>query len=139
MSRRDTMRSSRAVVVLSVAALLTSWVTLVQVKAGAQTGPPATMTRLSIEVTAGTENKPVAEASVYLKYVEVSKHGKQEKVELNLKTNQEGVAHSPEIPKGQVLIQVVAPDWKPFGQYYDAQSDDQTVQIHLERPATKWY
>jgi hypothetical protein len=139
MTKRDMMRSGRAVVVLIVAALLASWVTLALAKAGALTGPPGKTTRLSIEVTAGTENKPVAEASVYLKYVAVSKRGKQEKIELNLKTNQEGVTHSPEIPQGQVLIQVVAPDWKPFGQYYDAQSDDQTVQIHLERPTTKWY
>lgn len=139
MTKRDMMRSSSAVVVLIVAALLASWVMLARAQAGDQTGPAGKTTRLSIEVTGGTENKPVAEASVYLKYVAVSKHGKQEKIELNLKTNQEGVTHSPEIPHGQVLIQVVAPNWKPFGQYYDAQSDDQTVQIHLERPTTKWY
>jgi hypothetical protein len=139
MTKRDMMRSSSAVAVLIVAVLLASWVTLARAQTGDQTGPPGKTTRLSIEVTGGTENKPVAEASVYLKYVAVSKRGKQEKIELNLKTNQEGVTHSPEIPQGQVLIQVVAPDWKPFGQYYDAQSDDQTVQIHLERPTTKWY
>lgn len=140
MTKRDMMRSSKAVVVLIVAtALLASWVTLARAQAGDQTGPAGKTARLSIEVTAGPENKPVAEASVYLKYVAASKHGKQGKIELNLKTNQEGVTHSPEIPRGQVLIQVVAPNWKPFGQYYDAQSDDQTVQIHLERPATKWY
>ncbi len=113
MTKRDMMRSSRAVVVLIVAALLASWVTLAPAQAGAQTGPAGKTARLSIEVTAGPENKPVAEASVYLKYVAVSKRGKQEKIELNLKTNQEGVTHSPEIPRGQVLIQVVAPAGNP--------------------------
>lgn len=120
--------------------LLLPWATMALAKAGDQQvyRPPVT-TRLSIEVTGGDDKKPVPDASVYLKYVALTKHGKEEKVELNLKTNQEGVTHSPEIPQGKVLIQIVAPGWKTFGQYYDAQSDDQTIQIHLERPTTKWY
>jgi hypothetical protein len=95
-------------------------------------------TRLTIEVTGGDEKKPVADASVYLRYV-VAKRIKDQKIELNLKTNQEGMTHSPEIPQGKVLIQIVAPGWRTFGEYYDLQEEDQTVQIHLERPTTKWY
>ena len=87
-------------------------------------------TRLTITVTGGDEKKPVADASVYLKY---------QKIELNLKTNQEGKTHSPEIPQGKVLIQIVAPGWKTFGEYYYLQEEDQTIQIHLDRPATRWY
>ena len=89
-------------------------------------------------MTGGDEKKPVADASVYVKYV-VDKRIKDQKIELNLKTNQEGITHSPEIPQGKVLIQIVAPGWKTFGQYYDLQEEDQTVEIHLERPKTRWY
>jgi hypothetical protein len=98
----------------------------------------AETTRLTVTVTGGDEKKPVADASVYLKYA-VAKRIKDQKIELNLKTNQEGITHSPEIPRGKVLIQIVAPGWKTFGQYYDLQEEDPTVEIHLERPTTKWY
>ena len=64
---------------------------------------------------------------------------KDRAIEFNLKTNQEGVARSPEIPKGKILIQIVAPTWKTFGEYFDVNQDEQTIQIHLVRPTTKWY
>lgn len=106
-----------------------------------EVSPPKT-TRLTIVVTGGENNKPVAEASVYVKSVpgeRVGKKGKKEgKFELNLKTNQEGETHSPAIPQAKVLIQVVAEKWKTFGEYYDLQQDNQTIQIHLERP-TRFY
>jgi hypothetical protein len=88
---------------------------------------------LRIEVTGGDANKPVAEASVYLRFP------KEKKVELDLKTNQEGVARSPEIPQGKVLIQIVAPGWKTYGQYHDVSESEQTIQVHLVKPTTRWY
>jgi hypothetical protein len=90
-------------------------------------------TRLRIEVTGGDTNKPVSEASVYLRFAN------DKKSELDLKTNQEGIARSPEIPKGKILIQIVAPGWKTYGEYHDVAETEQTIQIHLVRPTTKWY
>ena len=95
--------------------------------------------RLRIEVTGGDQNKPVADASVYVKFAEERKLLKDKKIELNLKTNQEGVARSPEIPQGRVLIQVVAPGWKTHGEWYDINQSEQTIQIHIARPTTNWY
>jgi len=89
--------------------------------------------RLRIEVTGGDANKPVDNASVYLRFP------KEKKIELDLKTNQAGVARSPEIPQGKVLIQIVAPGWKTYGEYHDVSESEQTIQIHLLRPATRWY
>ena len=89
--------------------------------------------RLRIEVTGGDTNKPVADASVYLRFPE------KKKEELDLKTNQEGIARSPEIRQGRVLIQIVAPGWKTYGEYHDATEAEQTIQIHLVRPTTRWY
>ncbi len=89
--------------------------------------------RLRIEVTGGDENKPVAEASVYLRF------SKDKKAELDLKTSQEGIARSPEIRQGKVLIQIVAPGWKTYGEYHDVSESEQTIQIHLVRPTTRWY
>ena len=133
-----------AAAIAAVAALFVSWVVLGTASARAQEkkGSPPDTTRLTIVVTGGDENKPVAEASVYIKSVPGAKKDKKAKkegkFELNLKTNQEGETHSPEIPQAKVLIQVVAEKWKTFGEYYDLQEDNQTIQIHLERP-TRFY
>jgi hypothetical protein len=89
--------------------------------------------RLRIEVTGGDTNKPVADASVYLRFPE------KKKDELDLKTNLEGIARSPEIRQGKVLIQIVAPGWKTYGEYHDATEPEQTIQIHLVRPPIRWY
>jgi hypothetical protein len=89
--------------------------------------------RLRIEVTGGDSHKPVADASVYLRFPE------KKKEELDLKTNQQGVARSPEIRQGKVLIQIVAPGWKTYGEYHEATEAEQTIQIHLVRPTTRWY
>ena len=94
--------------------------------------------RLTIVVTGGDEKKPVDSASVYVKFVEARLLAKDKKVEMNLKTNVFGVCHSPEIPRGKVLIQVIAPGWKTFGEYYDVDQAEQTINIALSRPP-KWY
>ena len=88
---------------------------------------------IRIEVTGGDENKPVAEASVYLRFP------KDKKTELDLKTNQEGIARSPGIPQGRILIQIVAPGWKTYGEYHDVTETEQTIQIHLVKSTTRWY
>lgn len=119
--------------------LLVSWAALASAGGQKKNEPPPKTSRLTIKVAGGTDNAAIADASVYLRYVVISKHGKEQKFELNLKTSQEGETHSPEIPQGKVLIQIVAPSWKTFGEYYDVQQDEQTIQIHLDRPTTKWY
>ncbi len=43
--------------------------------------------RLTIIVTGGPDNKPVENASIYVKYVEERKLGKNKKIEMNLKSN----------------------------------------------------
>jgi hypothetical protein len=98
---------------------------------------PSPNNRLTIEVTAGDANKPVENASVYVKTVEEHRI-KDQKSEVNVKTNQEGVAHVPDAPLGKVLIQVVAEGWKPYGHWYDITDSKQVIKIHLERPP-KWY
>ena len=115
-----------------------------------QDSPPATSTtdkaspttegpkRLTIEVTGGDKSLPVENASVYVKYIQehVIKHDK--KIELNVKTNREGVAHVAEAPLGRALVQIIADGWKTYGRWYDITDPRQTIKIHLERPP-KWY
>ncbi len=103
-----------------------------------QAPPQGVISRLKIEVTGGEANKPVENASVYVKTVEEHAVLKDKKLELNVKTNQQGVAHIPEPPMGRVLIQIVVPGWKTFGKWYDITDPNQTIKIHLERPP-QWY
>ncbi|HXX99822.1 MAG TPA: carboxypeptidase-like regulatory domain-containing protein [Candidatus Limnocylindrales bacterium] len=98
---------------------------------------PSPTNRLTIEVTGGESNKPIENASVYVKTIEQHLM-KDKKFEVNVKTNQNGVAHVPDAPLGKVKIQVVAEGWKPFGQWFDITDPRQVIKIHLERPP-KWY
>jgi hypothetical protein len=129
------MRSPRHA---SLALLLGLTVAVMALPFAAQSEKPATpdkhaTSRLRIEVTGGDANKPVPDASVYLRFPE------KKKVELDLKTNQEGIARSPEIPQGKVLIQIVVPGWKTYGEYHDVTEAEQTIQIHLVKPPIRWY
>ena len=96
------------------------------------------LVRLTIVVTGGSEKKPVENASVYVRYVQDRTLAKDKRIEMNLKTNQSGVCHSPRIPAGKLLVQVVAPGWKTFGKYYEVDEAEYTVSINLA-PPRKWY
>jgi len=95
-------------------------------------------TRVTIEVTGGDKDRPIENASVYLKYVEEHKIAKNKQFELNVKTNREGIAHIPDAPLGRVEIQIVAEGWKTFGRWYDITTSKEPIKIHLDRPP-KWY
>jgi hypothetical protein len=104
----------------------------------AKPDPAANVVHLTIVVTNGEDKKPVDSASVYVKFVQARLLGKDKKIEMNLKTNLSGVCHVPEIPRGRFLVQVIAPGWKTFGEYYEVDQAEQTINIELARPP-KWY
>jgi len=96
-----------------------------------------TTTRLRIRVTA--DDKPVGNASVYVRFPVAGGIFHKDKLsELNLKTNEDGSAKVPDIPRGKILIQVVAKGWKTYGKWYEIDSEAMTVEIKLEPPA-HWY
>ncbi|HXH68591.1 MAG TPA: hypothetical protein VNI81_15410 [Candidatus Limnocylindrales bacterium] len=104
-----------------------------------KSAPPkeAPIPRLRIEITGGDADKPIENASVYLK-TEQDRLIKDKKTEVNVKTNMQGIAHVPQPPVGRVLIQVVAEGWKTYGHWYDIADAQQVIKIHLDRPP-KWY
>ena len=104
----------------------------------AATPKPDPQARVTIEVTGGEKETPVENASIYVKYIEERKLRKDKKMELNVKTNRDGVAHVPDAPLGRVLIQVLAEGWKSYGRWFDITDPKQTIKIRLERPP-KWY
>ena len=102
--------------------------------------PPANdaQTRITIEVTGGDKSIPVENASVYVKFIEEHSLKKDKKLEMNVKTSRDGIAHVPNAPMGRVLVQVVAEGWKTYGRWLDITDPKQTIKVHLERPP-KWY
>jgi hypothetical protein len=94
-------------------------------------------TKLRIVVTGN--DKPVSNASVYVKYNEPGGLFHHEKLaEMNFKTNLDGSVKVPEIPRGKILIQVIAKGWHTYGKWYEIETESQTIQIKLE-PPPRWY
>jgi hypothetical protein len=127
--------------------LLFAFVFAVALTVSAQDPPPPSpkapsqtseSNRLTIEVTGGEKSVPVENASVYVKYVEEHVIKRDKKLELNVKTNREGIAHVAEAPLGRALIQIIAEGWKTYGRWYDITDPHQVIKIRLERPP-KWY
>lgn len=104
----------------------------------AETHSQSGMVRLTIMVTGGKEKKPVSNASVYVKFVERRTLARDRKIEMDLKTDMRGRCRTPEIPTGKFLIQVVAPGWNTFGQYYEVDQSKKLIPINLV-PPPKWY
>ncbi len=96
------------------------------------------VTALRIEVTAGDKDTPVDSASIYVRFLEVHKIGRDRMIEMNVKTNREGVVKVPRVPRGKTLIQVIAAGWKTFGHWYDLDQAEKTIKIKLEKPP-RWY
>jgi hypothetical protein len=100
--------------------------------------PDGTMTRLRIRIT-NTEDKPVGNASVYVRFNEPGSFLHKDKLaELSFKTNEDGSVKVPAVPRGKILIQVIAKGLHTYGKWYDIEKDQDTIEIKLEA-ATHWY
>lgn len=98
------------------------------------------MTTLTIHVTSKS-GKPIEYASVIVKFVKghsVVKLGKSIRKEWELRTNQEGSVSIPPIPQGQVLIQVIAKNYQTFGEVFDIDQENKTVDIALNPPQPQY-
>ena len=98
----------------------------------------ADLTTLTIEVK-NQSGKPVEHSSVVVRFVKGrSKIGKKIRTEWELQTNQEGVAKIPPVPQGTILVQVIAKDYQTFGQNFDVDEDQQTLEIKLNAPQPQY-
>jgi len=100
----------------------------------------ADMTTLTISVKS-TTGRPVEGASVIVKFVKghsVTKLGKKIRKEWELRTNQEGLVKIPPIPQGTILVQIIAKDYQTFGQNFDVDEDEKTLDIRLNPPQPQY-
>jgi hypothetical protein len=100
----------------------------------------ADMTTLTISVKTPGGN-PVEGASVIVKFVKgrsKTKFGKKIRTEWELRSNQEGLAKIPPIPQGTILIQIIAKGYQTFGQNFDVDEEEKTLDIKLNPPQPQY-
>ena len=100
----------------------------------------ADMTKLTIEVKSKS-GKPVDHASVIVKFVKgrsVVKLGRKMRTAWELQTNEDGVARIPTIPQGTILVQVIAKNYQTFGQNFDVDEEQKTLEITLNPPQSQY-
>jgi len=98
------------------------------------------MTRLRIDVKTLGGN-PIERASVVVNFVEgrsALKLGKKIIKHWEIRTNQDGVARLPAIPQGKIQVQVIAKGYQTFGQTYDINQEEQTIEIRLNPPQPQY-
>jgi hypothetical protein len=97
------------------------------------------MTKLNMVVT--TESgRPIDHASVVVRFVRGHVVFKLKKLRTTyeLRTNQDGEAKVPEIPQGEIRIQVIAKGYQTFGQIFDVTEEERTIEIKLNPPQQQY-
>ena len=100
----------------------------------------AEMTTLTVEVKTPSGN-PVDRASVIVKFVHgraKMKLGKKILKTWETRTNQEGVAKIPPIPQGSIQVQVIAKGYQTFGQVFEIEEEQKTVEVKLNPPQDQY-
>ena len=97
-------------------------------------------TRLTVQVNSSDTGKPIDQASVIIRF----RHGlnpvKMKKIQTNwqTKTNQMGSATVPEIPMGEVTIQIIAKNYQTFGDVFELTMPEQTISIKINPPQPQY-
>ena len=99
----------------------------------------APMTKLNMVVK--TESgRPIDHASVVVRFVRGHAVFKLKKLRTTyeLRTNQDGEAKVPEIPQGEIRIQVIAKGFQTFGQIFDVTEAERNIEIKLNPPQQQY-
>jgi len=98
------------------------------------------MTKLTLQIT-NDSDRPVDRASVIVRFIQgrdYLKLGKHIQTTYELRTNQEGTAAIPPIPRGKIRVQVIAKGYQTFGQVYDVDQEEKTIEIKLNPPQKQY-
>ena len=96
--------------------------------------------RLTVQINSADTGKPIDRASVIVKF----RHGlnpvnmKKIITHWETKTSQEGTVTIPEIPMGEVTIQVIAEHYQTFGEVFHLTMPEQTIAIKLNPPQAQY-
>ena len=100
------------------------------------------MVKLKIVVkTAG--GHPIDRAEVIVRWHADPKHpqeryGRAINTTWEMRTNQEGEANVPELPQGEILIQINAKGYQTFGKTFNVEQPEKTIEIALNPPQQQY-
>ena len=100
-------------------------------------------TVVTVHVT-NQAGKPVGNASVVVRFVEApilrgfTVRPTKIRKEWELRTSEEGNAKTPPMPQGKILVQVIAKNYQTFGQTFDVQEDQKTIDVVLNPPQKQY-
>ena len=99
----------------------------------------AEMTRLQV-VVKNLDGKPVEHAAVILKFVSSTAKIKLAKTTTTweARTNQDGIMKVPPMPQGKIQVQVIAKGYQTFGQVFQVNETDKTIEIKLNPPQQQY-
>jgi hypothetical protein len=100
--------------------------------------PP--MTKINVQVTT-MGGKPLDHAEVIIRFVKgrsVIKMGKKIRTTWEMRTNQEGLAKMPALPQGTILVQVNAKGYQTYGQTFDIDELEKTIEVKLKSPQEQY-
>jgi hypothetical protein len=99
----------------------------------------ADLTKITIVVTSPS-GKPLDRASVIVSFAgrSIAKLGKKVRTSWEVRTSQAGTVDIPEMPKGKIRVQVIAKGFQTFGQTFDVDEDQRTIDVKLNLPQAQY-
>jgi hypothetical protein len=102
----------------------------------------ANMTKLTIVVKTQAGH-PVDRAEVIVRWHANEKHpragfGRAVRTTFETRSNQEGETTLPEVPQGNILIQINAKGFQTFGKVFQIDDEEKTVEITLNPPQQQY-
>lgn len=97
-------------------------------------------TKLSVLVLTPA-GKPLDRASVIIRFVsgrDKMKLYSKVRTQWETKTNQEGMVRIPEIPQGKIQIQVIASGYQTYGNVFEVEQDEKTLEIKMNVPQAQY-
>jgi len=91
---------------------------------------------LRFVVVRDSDGKPVRNAEVVLH--PVKRKGRQDKGEMELKTDAEGKTTVDGIPYGPLRVQVLAPHFQSFGEDYEINKPEMELTVKLKHPGGQY-
>lgn len=98
------------------------------------------MTKINVHVTT-QGGRPIDRADVVVKFVKgrsIIELGRKLHTSWEMRTNQEGIAKVPEVPQGTILIQVIAKGYQTFGQTFEVNDLEKTIEVKLNSPQEQY-
>jgi hypothetical protein len=104
---------------------------------------PVPSTKLTVQVNSAISGKGVDRASVIIKFKRPADGNlkllkKMSRTSWETKTNQQGSVGIPEIPMGEITIQIIADNFQTFGSVYQLNKPEQIISITLNPPQAQY-